>query len=108
MGIGADGRLDVRMTQPPLYISRIPSSSEKVGRVGVTEHVRRRLQPGSLRELTEQIYYCRIPHRRSNLAAPPVHEDIVVRRFSICMNEVVRVKSHRRFRDMHYIRRARL
>jgi hypothetical protein len=36
MGVGADGRLDVRVTQPPLHISRIPAGSEKVGRMGVT------------------------------------------------------------------------
>jgi hypothetical protein len=108
MGVGADGRLDVRVTQPPLHISRIPPGSEKVGRMGVTEHVRRCLQPSPLRELPEEIDYRRIPHWRSDLAAPPVHEDIVVRSFSIFMNEVVRIKSHRRFRDMHHIRRARL
>jgi hypothetical protein len=76
--------------------------------MGVTEDVRRCLQPSPLRELPEEIDYRRIPHWRSNPAAPPVHEDIVVRRFSIFMNEVVRIKSHRRFRDMHHIRRARL
>jgi hypothetical protein len=35
MGVGADGRLDVSVTQPPLHISRIPPGSEKVGRMGV-------------------------------------------------------------------------
>src|ERR1700733_13788082 len=108
MGVGADCCLDVRVTQPALHISRIPPSSEKGGRMGVTEYVRRCLQPSPLRELPEEIDHGRIPHWRSDLAAPPVHEDIVVRSFSIFMNEVVRIKSHRRFRDMHHIRRARL
>ena len=72
----------------------------------VTEHMRRGPQPRPLRELAEQIDGRRIPHRSTDLATPPVHEDIVVRDLSILMNQVVCVKCHRLFRDMHHIRRA--
>jgi hypothetical protein len=104
----ADGRLDVGVTQPPLDISRIPPCSEKVGRMRVTEHVWRRLQPGSFRELTEQIDHSRILHRSSDFAAPPVREDIVVRSLAVLMDQVVCVQRHRLFRDMDHIGRPRL
>src|SRR5271154_4610277 len=108
MGIGADGRLDMRVTQPPLHIGRIPPSSEKIRRMSVTEHMWRRLQAGSFRELTEQIDHSRILHRSPDSAAPPVREDIVVRSLAVLMDQVVCVQRHRMFRDMDHIGRTRL
>src|SRR5258708_1419206 len=44
----------------------------------VTEHMRCGPQPRPLRELAEQIDGRRIPHRSTDLATPPIHEDIVL------------------------------